>query len=380
MAEVFYEGGKKYNCRKKGKPYYRVTAVIDGAKKEFYGDGQKDAERKKAEAVALAAKGLNIDKKNAKVGPTFRRWLFDVKRVDRNVKASTFTRYESLFRLHIEPYPIAQITLYKLDSITLQGYLTALYEDGMTNATLASVIKEWKMFCAWATDEGYMTKNPCRNIVAPGKHERAPKTIETFSAQERRRIVAYMKDSHYQYDTVILLGFATGMRLGELLGLKWTDIQGDMIHIARSTAMVTHVDKDGNRERYREVWDTKTENSVRDIPMLPSTIALLREHKKKQYEFFGAQCEFVFTTESGAMVDHSSFRRSYQRMLERAGIPYRKFHAVRHTFATEAIRSGMNVKDLQMLMGHADIETTYIYVHANEESKRSAIAQMGNII
>lgn len=380
MSEVFYEGGKKYNCRKAGKPYYRLTATINGIKKEFYGDGEKDAKKKRDEAAALAAKGLDINKKDAKVGPTFRRWLFDVKRVDRDVKASTFARYEGIFRLHIEPYPISQMLLYKMDSAALQSFLTGLYEEGATNATLSGVLKITKMFCAWAHDEGYLLRNPCHNIVLPGAREKGAKTIETFTAAERQRIAAYMAKSHYQYDTIVLLGFATGMRLGELLGLKWSDIQGDLIHIERSTAVVTHVDKDGNKERYREVWDTKTENAVRCIPMLPSTIALLKEHKEKQRAFFGAQCAFVFTTESGAMIDHSSFRHSYQRMLARAGVPYRKFHAVRHTFATEAIRAGVNVKDLQMIMGHADIETTYMYVHASEDSKRSAIAAMGKII
>ena len=80
------------------------------------------------------------------------------------------------------------------------------------------------------------------------------------------------------------------------------------------------------------------------------------------------------------MIDATSFTKSYRRLLERAGIKYRKYHAIRHTFATEALRQGINIKDLQMLMGHADIQTTLLYVQSSDESKREAINSMVSLV
>ena len=165
---------------------------------------------------------------------------------------------------------------------------------------------------------------------------------------------------------------------------QFQTLQEFAVHVRHSTDNVTHIDKDGNKKRYRELWETKSVNSVRDIPILNSTNEMLKQHRSQQRVFFMAHGygtpEYVFTTETGEVISHSNFRRSYQRMLARAGVPYRKFHAVRHTFATEAIRSGVDVKDLQLLMGHSDISTTYIYVQSDNESRKNAIEKIGAIM
>lgn len=383
--EVFYERGKKYNYRsQEGKPYFRKTATINGKRRNFYGDGEKDANNKIEEARALATAGFDFDKRSAKTKEVFRYWLFNVKRVDHEIKASTFARYEGSFRLYIEPYQIGNIALSKLDTGSMQAYVSSMYEEhGVSGATIKATIKVWRMFTKWACEEGYLVKNPCRNISLPGKHS-GKKKIEIFTEEERAELLDYMNKYGYQYDTIIKLAFATGMRQGELLGLRWEDISEDSISVCRSTAVVTHIDKNGDKDRYREVWDTKTENSVRTIPIRPSIYNMLKEHRRKQSEFFlkrGIANEgYVFTTENGRLIDSSSLNKSYGRLLNRAGIPHRKFHAIRHTFATEAIRRGVDVKDLQMLMGHADLQTTYIYVQSDENSKRKAIELIGEIM
>lgn len=380
--KVFYRHGKKYNCERNGVPYFRKSAVIGGKRRWFYGDGEKDAINKIEEARLDASAGLDLDKKSIKVSAAFRHWLFNVKRVE--VKASSFTRYEATYRNHIEVYPIVNIPLSKLDSATLQAHINYLYEDEeLTPSTIAETAKVWRMFLTWALEEGFMAKNPARNLSLPTTKE-SKRTIEVFTAEERQKIMAYLAKGKYQYDTVIRLAFATGMRQGELLGLKWEDIYDGMIHVKRSTAMVTHIDKDGNRELSREVWSTKTTNSVRTIPITPETEQMLAEHKLAQKKYLFAhglkQSEYVFTSNTGELIDARVFIRSYERMLTRAGVKYRKFHTIRHTFATEAIRRGVDVKDLQMLLGHSDVTTTYIYVQSDDASKREAILKIGSLV
>ena len=383
--EVFYEKGKKYNCRVKGKPYFRTSITIDGKLRQIYGDGEKDANRKKEELKKLSASGINLDYQKANTGDVFKHWFYDIKRSDKDLKASTFTRYNSAYTKHIAPYPIMGVKLSTLNQATLQEYITGLYEDnGVSKWNVTLVYRLWNMFCSWCYDNGYVAKDPCRNLTLPGTYDHAQREIEIFTEDERRTIHNYMKDSKYEFDTIIELAFATGMRMGELLALKWSDIDDDFIHVQRSTATVTHINKNGESERYREVWDTKTKNSVRDIPMLESTKRILTKHRAQQRVFFVEHGlgtpEFVFTSESGSLIEHSNLRRSFNRMLARAGVPQRKFHAIRHTFATEAIRRGIDVKDVQLLMGHSKLQTTYIYVQSDNESRKNAIEKIGAIM
>lgn len=383
--DVFYEKGKKYNCRIDGKPYFRTSITIDGKRRQIYGDGEKDANKKKEELKKLSASGVNLDYQKANTGEVFKHWFYNIKRTDKDLKASTFTRYNSAYIKYIEPYPIMSTKLNTLSPIAVQSYITALYEEhNVSKWNVTLVYRMWNMFCSWCYDNGYIAKDPCRNLTLPGTYDHTQRTIEIFTEDERKRILSYMRESKYEFDTIIELAFATGMRMGELLALKWGDIEDGVIHVQRSTATVTHIDKNGEGKRYREVWDTKTKNSVRDIPMLDSTKKMLAKHRAQQRVYFlehglGAP-EYVFTSTSGTLIEHSNLRRSFDRMLGRAGVPQRKFHAIRHTFATEAIRHGVDVKDLQLLMGHSNLQTTYIYVQSDNASRKNAIEKMGAIM
>ena len=382
---TFYLKGKKYNCIKNGVPYFRKSAVIGGKQRSFYGDGEKDAQRKIDEAKGLEDKGLDFDKRSAKVGETFRHWLFDIKRMDGDLKASSFSTYESQYRKFIEDKPLGGIALTALSSGVMQAIFNSMYEDGgTTGKNIRYFLRLMKQFCKWAVSEGYLVKNPCDGVTVPGDRTKTKKDIVTFTAEERGKLLSYMTETGYQYDAVIRLAFATGMRKGELLALKWEDIDGDVIHVRATTTVFSHVASDGSRERKREIWDTKSVAGMRDIPILPTTKKMLSDlrHQQKLFCFRHGfpQSEYCFINNNGRLIHPNSLDESYRRLLKRAGIPYKKFHAIRHTFATEAIRAGVPVKDLQLIMGHADIATTYIYVHATEDTKRKAIELLGEMM
>lgn len=387
MGEIFYEKGKKYNCRVKGIPYFRTSVTIDGKRRQIYGDGEKDARRKVKELVSLSESGLNIDARSAKLDDVFRTWLFTIKRVDKNLKASSFTRYVSIYRIHIEPHAISKLNLFDLNNSQMQSYITELYEKHeVSNASISSVLKLWRTFTRWAVSQGYLVKNPCHGLTIPGTYDKKKKVPEFFTQEERQKIVTYMEAENFFYAPLIKLAFATGMRQGELLALRWEDIHEDYLEVSKSTGIIPHTDKDGNVVRYREVWDPKTKNSLRRIPLLPSVAEMLEKHKVDQALYMknilgkDEPSVYVFTNKKGDLIDSNTIIRSYRTLLRSAEVQYRKFHAIRHTFGTEAIRRGVNVKDLQMLMGHADITTTYIYVHSDEKSKSDAVNLMGDLI
>lgn len=382
MAKIFYEKGKKYNCTVTGKPYFRTSVTINGKVHQVYGDGEKDAKRKVEELKSQAGKGFDLSYSKARFGEALRSWLYDVKRVDKNLKASSFSSYEAQFRNHIEPFPVCSVLLKNLTRAHIQKYVTQLHdEQGCEAPTIVAALRVVRMFNKWAVEEGMLTKDVCKGVVIPGKYSKAAHDFDIFSEDERARLLDYMDRTGYMYDTLIKLAFATGMRKGELLALRWEDIYDGSIHVRRSTARAVHIDGEGNRSNKREVWEPKTKNAVRTIPLLRETQKMLSQHKAAQMEFFLAnrlgRPEYVFTTTTGTLIEATNLYSSYRSLLEHAGIKYRKFHAIRHTFATEAIRHGVDVKDLQLLMGHSDISMTYRYVQSDEDSKRNAIEMMG---
>ena len=129
-----------------------------------------------------------------------------------------------------------------------------------------------------------------------------------------------MTETDYQYDTLIRLAFATGMRQGELLALKWEDIYDRAIHVCRSTTIASHIDKDGNRVREREVWEPKTVNAIRTIPLLPETEELLRDHQAQQRKYFMAhgfgRPQYVFTNSRGRIIPTQNLQSSFARLLK----------------------------------------------------------------
>ena len=255
-TKTFYVKGKKYNCVKNGTPYFRKTAVINGKQRSFYGDGEKDALRKIEEAKALEKQGFDFDKRTAKIEPTFRAWLFDVKRVDRNIKATTFASYDGIFRKFIVGQPLGRITLSALTSSALQRCLNEQYESGNASGkNINYFMTLFKQFCRWAVNEGFLAKNPCPNIVIPGERVKVKKTIETFTDEERRTLLRYMEQNEYTYDDLIRLAFATGMRKGELLGLRWDDIDGDVIHVRQTAVEFDQIAGRGARP-YAYQWRT----------------------------------------------------------------------------------------------------------------------------
>lgn len=382
MGKTFYEKGKKYNCYVTGKPYFRTSVTINGKVHQVYGDGEKDAKRKIEALKELAASGVDVNRRKEKFGALMQHWLFDIKRLDSGIKTSTFNNYVLLFNKHIKPYDIYDMNMSNVSRAAIQRYVNTMYErDGKSRAVIKHALSLLNNYCNWLVDEECLRKNPCRRISIPGDYKQNKKEIEVFSSEERARVLEYMLDSHYRYSVLIRLAFATGMRRGELLGLKWSDIEGGVIHVSRSVGTTAKADTDGLKDYKTALWEPKTPNAIRDIPITKETEQMLAEHRHQQKVYFlknglGTP-EFLFTTEAGNIIRPSGLDESYRNMLKSAGVPHKKFHAIRHTFATEAIRCGVDVKDLSRLLGHSNVQTTYIYVQSDDESRRAAIEKMG---
>lgn len=383
----------KTNYEKNGNKYFRVTASIGRdstgklIRKEFYGKSKKEAEQKKEEYLHGIKSGLNVDYKNVTLNELMHTWLFEVVRISNKIKPSTFQKYEGIYRLYIKDSEISTSKLCDLKTLQIQRYYNKLYENDKSSNVIKNLNKLLKCFLNYAVDEDYVLKNPCSSkIVIPGieKVEKAP--IEIFSDDEIKLLKSSL-DGH-RYKCIILMALGTGLRQGELLGLKWTDINMNTceLKVERSLKQVNIIAADGSKEYKTIIQTPKSKTSIRTVPIPSALIPIIKEHAKiKTSEKLKAgssyiNSDYIFTTELGKTIDARNLTKCYKRILNKAGITYKKFHSLRHTYATKLFESNVPLKTVQILLGHSDISmTANIYTHVMPKEKIKAVENLNSL-
>lgn len=396
----------KTNYTKKGNNYYRATAVIakDGSgnpiRKEFYGKSKSDAESKKNEYLKNLEMGLELDYKEKVLRDLMRTWLFEVVRVAS--KPATFERYESIYRNYIkndpstkdEPSPLFNLNVYDIRPIQIQRYYNDLYANNKSSSVIRNLNKFLKTFFNYAYEEGYILKNPCigKKIVIPRNSEVNEDSEESreffiFTEEEIKSFQKAIEKNRIR--ALFILALATGLRRGELLGLKWSDINFDSkeLKVQRSVKRVTLINEKEEREGKIIVQLPKTKTSIRTVPIPSSVIPILEKHKIQQNkerlklgDSYLNNDGYVFTTESGNLIDPRNLLRAYMRALKSGGIMYRKFHNLRHTYATRLFEEDVPLKTVQELLGHSDLSvTSNIYTHVMPAKKNDAAEKLNKL-
>lgn len=182
-----------------------------------------------------------------------------------------------------------------------------------------------------------------------------------------------------------ILALGTGLRLGEILALRWTDInlKENYININKALKSTYIIDNKGNREFTVIEQPPKTKNSIRTVPLNNNLIDLLLEHRKKQMIERDSNIDIyfdnnlVFSTPQGNYLSESNVRKSFKRVLKKCNLNDFRFHDLRHTFATRLFENGIPPKTVQSLLGHSNISTTLnIYTHVMKDTKDKAIDKL----
>lgn len=169
------------------------------------------------------------------------------------------------------------------------------------------------------------------------------------------------------YGVAIKTALFTGVRLGELLGLQWRDIDYSMNTITVSRQVNRLKDYSPNakaRTRLGIQEDTKTRSSNRPISLPLQLMELLKEHKERQavekrkWGKAYKDLDMIFAREDGYYIDPATFRDHYQKRLKEAGLGHHTIHALRHTFATRALEAGIPIKVVSQILGHASVQIT----------------------
>ena len=233
----------------------------------------------------------------------------------------------------------------------------------------------------FAIDKNYLVRNPCRQVKMPKKENFDKKDIRILTEEE----IASFKETatslrktmpmpKYQYGLIITLIIYTGLRVGELCALQWKDIDWNnrKMIISKSVGVVYE-----NKKRKLVVQNTTKSGKIRYVPLNDKAIDILT----KQREFIGGDKTDYIVNGSSAIVDKTVVANTYPKICKAAGIENPNgIHSLRHTFASLALRKGVDIKVISDILGHASVNFTYnSYVHIIDEQKINAVDLLNNI-
>lgn len=297
---------------------------------------------------------------------TLGQWLDQwLENMTGTIRPVTMKRYEGTVARHIKPYLgekiISQVTGKDIQKLydTLAHHGNRNTGEGLASGTIRGIHAMFHEAMGAAQQAGLIPRNPTEDIDAPkfsykGKKVLTDEQLEKFMGTIQRDSV--WCDFFYTELT-------TGLRRGEICGLKWEDF--DEAHGTLKIRRTIHEEKGGELT----AWDTKTAAGTRTIHLSPSTAALLRERKKT------ALTEWIFP-HPWKPEQPTRPSAAYERMkilLKEAGLPDLRFHDLRHTFATHALTSGVDVKTLSGILGHTRAAFTLdTYTHTTGDMQKRA--------
>ena len=306
----------------------------------------------------------------------YKEWLsvWLEKYIKPSSKIRTYDRYCQLTYGHIIP-ALGEEEMKDISPIKLQDFIAELLKTGNlktkkglspnTVNTMVTILQS-SMKSAYAL--GIANHDSANTIKRPKLTERQ---TECFSLPEQKQIETTVLQAKKKKLFGIVLCLYTGLRIGELLALKWSDIEFEkgLLRVERSC----HMGKAENGKYERIVDTPKTSSSRRLIPIPKQLLPDLKRLKS------GSVSEWVIS-ENSSPLSPRSYQRSFELLLKKLNIPRRGFHVLRHTFATRALECGMDVKTLSEILGHKNPTVTLNrYVHSLLEHKAEMMNKLGKL-
>ncbi len=297
---------------------------------------------------------------NRTAGEFLNYWLEQV--VRGSVRQSTYMAYRGYIVNHLQGQ-IGGDALADLRAERLQGVITALTTKGLASKTIRSIMLMLRGALKVAVDYEYIIKNPCDKIRLPRLEE---KEITVLDKSDQRRLEKTIAASGDVRDYGVLICLYTGLRIGELCGLKWDSINFSERTIDIKNSLNRVITYDGGVKKTTLIETApKTKKSRRTIPLPPFLCQVLKEIKK------ASKSDYVISMKNGKAVEPRMMQIVYTKLLKVTGIEYVSFHTLWHTFATRAIEAGADVKTVSEILGHANtMITVNRYAHSLFEQKR----------
>jgi integrase len=285
-----------------------------------------------------------------------------------DIRYSTFRNYEGHITNHLRPY-FGAIRITRINYTSIERFIQHCQDEGVSIPTLKKVLRTLGAIMTYACKRRFIDYNPVRDIEKPkGKsHYKEDEEMHTLAPEQILALFNATED--VQYKTLFMVAALSGMRQGEVLGLKWQDIDWEdgQIHVKRTFT--------SNR-----FYNPKSKTSKRKIDLAPQLIAQLKEW---QLACPPNKNDLFFPGDDGKKpLDPSPMvKRHFLPALKAAKLPRIRFHDLRHTYASLLIDQGENPKYIQNQMGHSSINITFdTYGHLMKDTNQESASKLGNTI
>lgn len=282
-------------------------------------------------------------------------WLESVKR---QRKLSTYIKYKTIYYTHIQPI-FQEAALSDLTNTYVAGKIPNTLSESMQKSIYCILNRILKA----ASLQYALTIPPLKKPAL----DAVKKPVAVLARSEQQKLIRVLYQEMDRYKLAVLFSLLMGLRLGELCALKWSDIdfENRILTVFRT---VQRLPVEGGRTRTALVESVpKSACSRREIPLSDNVLALLVQFQNgKEYIFGGDK-----------PLEPRTLQYRYKKLLFAAGVENQKFHVLRHTFATNCVEGGMDVKSLSEILGHSDVQMTLrLYVHPSMETKRQGMARL----
>ncbi len=349
-------------------------------RKFYYGKTRKEVQEKINDATNRVKNGTYTEPSKLTLGEWIRNWLDNY--MKHSLRPTTWESYDEQFRNHISP-ALGVKRLTQVRTSDLQTLYTAKLEGrrldskagGLSATSVRYIHRIIHNSLEQAKREGLIAINPANAVRLPKQEQPEIQSLDTAGVGT---LLAAAKESrHYP---AFLLALASGVRRGELLALRWQDINFDAGTINITRGLV-------RTKQGLLFQEPKTKLSKRTISIPPDVMAELKAHKRRQAAEILAWGEhykkndLAFACEDGNIIDPQNFVRHFKGILKKAGLPHIKFHALRHTYAVLSLQEGVSIKTLQENLGHHKASFTLdVYGGVTAKMKQEATDKIGALL
>lgn len=361
-----------------------------GKRKTVYGKTQKIVKDKLKAKLELVESNIDIEAQEQTLGEWLDYWLETYSK--HSVKPATYVAYETAIRRHVKP-GIGNIRLNKLNASVIQEFFNNEYKcgrldgrgEGMSVKSLKNFYNMLHYSLEKLVETDVLQKNPITGVKLPKLEE---KEARVLSVTEQQALITSAREYQHTSGFAVILNLFTGMRIGEILALQWSDVDEERrsIHISKTVSRLKYDDKDTPTVSKVIVGKPKSKNSNREVPLLGNLFEELMKYKELQIEAKKkAGIEFketdtIICNRNFGMLDKRGFTKIFQRICQNADIAHANIHSMRHTFATRSLESGMDILVLSRILGHAQPSTTLNkYGHCLPDHKRESIDKLQSL-
>lgn len=347
--------------------------MVNGKRKRkyIYGKTRAEVSREQTKLLHDLNRGVPIRTAGTTVAAFLERWLATIKP---NVRPNTHRNYSIMINRHMLP-AIGRIRIEKLTQQHVHELMVAKTQEGLSLRTVINIRNVLRAALNQAMKWDLVPRNVA-TLVDPPKID--PYEPVTLSKAQAAQLIDVLRGD--RLEALYAVALSVGLRQGEVLGLRWEDVdlERGRIAVKRQLQVIDGV---------QTLTEPKSKTSRRTIPLPPSVMDLLRQHRKQQLEErmlaggrWQAQWDLVFTTPIGTPLDDSNLRKQFKAALVRAGLPVMRFHDMRHSAASMLAARGVHPSVAQRILGHANVNTTLaVYTHVDDPSMREATDLMGDL-